>query len=163
MNKNPSSINIQFIKVIASSLMISQFFYLFVLHQTLKPLENQLPLNTEWLPDWTNPIDIASVVITIGLVVMVVKIPETLYRFSKSDEIEIDRLSPQANATPFPNGLFIPWLIRFALIEAIGLQGLAIAFTKRTPNFILPFFALSFLLMIRYFPSSTIKVHDDLR
>lgn len=146
------------LKSIWGALFFSQMLYLAVLHFQLKPLEGGIPLNTQWLPNLQDPMELGLFAASIGLLVASFMVPQILARASGQKP----GVQPATPPDTVPQALFAPFIIRLALLEAICMQGFVLAFVKRTPNLILPFFTVSLLLFLKNFPSDVEKVKSDL-
>lgn len=146
------------LKIIWGALLFSQALYVVVLHVQLKPLDD-MPMNTQWMPNLQDPMEIGLFAASVALLVASFLVPQILAKASEQ--------KPRADADPsktdtVPQAFFVPFIIRLALLEAICMQGFVLAFIKRSPNLILPFITISGLLFLKNFPSNAEKVKSDL-
>jgi len=164
MKQQSNTASLSIFRIIAGALMVSQILYLFVLNLVLRPMEGDEPFSPQWIPNFNDNFELAAVAYGILATFIAINVPPLLTKKMRPTALDQNSSNPEEvqSSELLPATVFVPFLIRYAFLESICLVGFTIAFMKHMPNLILPFFAVSFALMLRYFPTSSKKVKINL-
>lgn len=154
MNLSTSAPNILVPRIIWGALLVSQGIYFSILSLALRPLQGE-SLDPRLWPLLTDPREIALTFGALSAFIASIALPKLLGRAP---------VRPEPEGTPVTSEesrLVARLLIRLALTEAICLAGFILAYVSRAPNLIFPYFAVSFVIFVRLFPSSWEKIRSD--